>query len=81
METENKIKYGPYFIYRDSTIIDARTGKKIKKHLRNGKYVVGLRMNTDKNAFIIGFTGCYIRFLWMIPSQDMIILYHWITIF
>lgn len=42
-----EIKFGPYLIYRDSTIIDIRSGKKIKKHIRKGKYVVGLRSNTD----------------------------------
>lgn len=50
MEIENTKKVGPYLVCRDSTIIDVRTGKKIKKHIRNGRYVVGLRMNTDKKC-------------------------------
>ena len=41
---KEKIQYGPYIIYRDARIVDTRTGKTIKKHLRNGKYVVGLRL-------------------------------------
>lgn len=45
--TKQKKRYGPYLIYEDATVIDVRTGKKLKKHLRHGKYVVGLRMEPD----------------------------------
>lgn len=49
-EIESKVKYGPYLVYRDATIIDVRTGKKLKRHIRNGRYVVGLRMNTESKC-------------------------------
>lgn len=75
METENKVKYGPYFVYRDSTIIDARNGKKIKKHLRNGKYVVGLRMNTDKKCIYYHLP----RLLYQIFVDDSITRYDYIV--
>lgn len=49
MDTEmQRKKYGPYLISSDATIIDVRTGKKIRLILRNGKYVVGLRMTTQQ---------------------------------
>lgn len=45
-----KKRYGPYLVYGDGSVIDVRTGKKIKKHLRNGKYVIGLRMKPDSKC-------------------------------
>lgn len=45
------VRHGPYLVYSNASIIDIRTGKTIKKHVRYGKYVVGLRMKkTDKKC-------------------------------
>ena len=41
-------RYGPYLIYRNATIIDVRTGKRIKPTLKKGRYYVGLRMDESK---------------------------------
>jgi len=49
-DKDEKVRYGPYLIYKDSTIADIRTGKIINKHLRKGRYVVGLRMKPESKC-------------------------------
>lgn len=46
-KTEMK-RYGPYDVFPNGDIIDSRTGRKVKRYFRKGKYVVGLRVGDGK---------------------------------